>query len=100
MLAAGMLGLLASMVVAVWAYFAHEVAIGLHPSHLKDKLRSEAETQALTRQIVEGYIRSVTANVVVLGKSTRRFRVALVLWIVSICLLAFAALGLIVTWTP
>lgn len=85
-----------SAALAVWAYLAHRVAVGLHPNQIEGILGLDVDPGVLREELISGYVKAIASNFLVLDRSTKRFRLALISWIASIASLSTGALGLFV----
>lgn len=99
-LAAGLGSALGSAGLAVWAYFGQQVAIGIDPWHLEAMGDADAEGAALFGDLVASGAAAIASNLFVLGRSTRRFRLALASWILSLVLLSSGTVSLLAVTNP
>lgn len=99
-LAAGLGSALGSAGLAVWAYVGQRVVIGIDPEDLRGKLDPQAADQGPFEDLVALGAAAVATNLFVVGRSTRRLRLALASWILSLVLLSAGTVALLAVTNP
>lgn len=84
-----------SAAIALWAHLGPGMAVGLHPTDLQYLLDANLESDAITEEILVGYIDAIAANYVVMERTLKGYRLALSTWTLSIAALSVGALGLL-----